>query len=386
MAKTATYLDYNASAPLLSEARAAIIDTLDVNANPSSVHASGRAAKAIIAKARRQVAALVNAKPDHVVFTSGATEAAQMLLSPHYSMGRSPLKVGHLYVCASDHPCTLAGGQFAKDDVSLIPVQQNGVMNMQALEAMLKAHAKSGGLPLLVCHAANNETGVIQPFVKIGKAVKAAGGIFVLDAVQAVGRIDLDITNSCADYLILSSHKIGGPKGAGAIIAASDLVMPMPLIKGGGQERGHRGGTEAVAILAGFGAAAEAATFSQERFDTLASLQTRLELGLHKALPEITIHGKSDDHSVARLPNTTFFTVPGAKAETLQINFDLAGFAVSAGSACSSGKIGRSHVLTAMGIESDEGAIRVSFGRETSEAEIDAFLVAFEQILARMKR
>ncbi len=386
MAKTATYLDYNAAAPLLDEARAAIIDALDVNANPSSVHASGRAAKAIIAKARRQVADLVGAKPDHVIFTSGATEAAQMLLTPHYSMGRSPLKVGHLYVCATDHPCTLAGGQFAKDAVSLIPVQANGIIDFDALEESLRAHDKSSGLALVVCHAANNETGVIQPFAKIGDIVKAAGGIFVLDAVQAVGRLDLTIADTGADYLILSSHKIGGPKGAGAIVAASDLVMPMPLIKGGGQERGHRGGTEAVVNIAGFGAAAESAKFSNERFNVLTDLQNHLERGLRKALPEIIIHGQVDGAQAPRLPNTTFFTVPNAKAETLQINFDLAGFAVSAGSACSSGKVGRSHVLTAMGVEGDEGAIRVSFGHLTTKAEIDAFLVAFEQILARMKR
>jgi cysteine desulfurase len=386
MAKTSTYLDYNAAAPLLNEARAAIIDALDVNANPSSVHASGRAAKAIVAKARRQVAALVGAAPDHVIFTSGATEAAQMLLTPHYSMGRSPLKVSHLYVCAADHPCTLAGGQFDKERISLIPVLASGVMDIDALKEMLNAHDKSGGLPLVVCHAANNETGVIQPFAEIGKIIKSAGGMFVLDAVQAVGRIKFDITETCADYLILSSHKIGGPKGAGAVVAASDLVMPLPLIRGGGQERGHRGGTEAVMNIAGFGAAAEAAQFSSDRFNTLADRQNHLETGLRRILPDIVIHGQDENKVADRLPNTSFFTVPNAKAETLQINFDLAGFAVSAGSACSSGKVGRSHVLTAMGVEGEEGAIRVSFGLQTTKNEIDAFLEAFAQIMARMKR
>lgn len=382
MAKNPIYLDYNASAPLLPEARDAMIAAMAVHANPSSVHSSGRAAKAIIAKARRQVADLVDAKPDHVVFTSGATEAAQMLLTPNYTMGRSPLKIGHLFVCAADHPCTLAGGQFAPDQVTLIPVDENGVIDIDWLKTTLTAYDKSQGLPLVCCHAANNETGVMQAFANIGDVVKAAGGIYVLDAVQVLGRINIDISNSKADYLILSSHKLGGPMGAGAIVAASDLIMPMPLIKGGGQERGHRGGTEAVINLAGFGAAAEIAASRDSGFAGLGSLRVHLEAELIGLVGDVVIHGAYTH----RLPNTTLFSVPGVKAETLQINFDLAGFAVSTGSACSSGKVGKSHVLAAMGVESEEGAIRVSFGPKTTKADIDAFLDAFSTILARMKR
>ncbi len=382
MPKPSIYLDYNASAPLLDEARDAILDALSIDANPSSVHAAGRAAKRVIANARRQVADLVGAKPDHVVFTSGATEAAQMLLTPHYSLGRAPLNMSHLYVCAADHPCILAGGQFDQSDITQIGVGTDGQIDLSDLELALTGHDKSKGLPLVAMHYANNETGVVQPVDEVARLVKQAGGIFVLDAVQAAGRIDIDITNGIADYLIISSHKIGGPKGAGAIIAASDLVMPMPLIKGGGQERGHRGGTEATSMIAGFGAAAEKAKQTLNAFGELWESRNLLEEGLLKLAPDVIIHGAASP----RLANTVFFTVPGAKAETLQISFDLAGFAVSSGSACSSGKVGRSHVLDAMAVETEEGAVRVSFGLNTTKAEIQSFLNAFSEILGRIKR
>ena len=254
--KQAIYLDYNASAPLLDEARAAMLGALEIDANPSSVHAAGRAARATVQKARRQVAGLVNAKPDHVVFTSGATEAAATLLSPAYSFGRSPLTFSKLYVCEADHPCVLAGGRFAADDVVRLPVTPSGLLDMEALDKALAGHDKGAGLPLVALHWANNETGVIQPVADIAALVKAQGGVLVVDAVQALGRVPIDISSGCGDFLILSSHKIGGPRGAGAFVAASDLMMPMPLISGGGQERGHRGGTEAVANIAGFGVAA----------------------------------------------------------------------------------------------------------------------------------
>ena len=379
--KQAIYLDYNASAPLLGEARAAMIAALDNDANPSSVHAAGRAARALVQKARRSVAALVNAKPDHVVFTSGATEAAATLLSPTYSFGRSPLTFSRLYVCAADHPCMLAGGRFAKDAVETLPVQASGLLDLAALETSLEGHDRTTGLPLVAVHWANNETGVIQPVRDIAALVKAKGGVLVVDAVQALGRVSIDITEGCGDYLILSSHKIGGPKGAGAFIAASDLMMPMPLISGGGQERGHRGGTEAVANIAGFGAAAEVVAETVGRFGDCAQIRDRFERTILDIAPDAIIHGGD----APRLANTLFFTVPGLKAETMQIAFDLAGIAVSAGSACSSGKVGRSHVLAAMGVGSEEGAIRVSFGHETGEDAVARFTEAFAKIVARAR-
>lgn len=379
MVKPLIYLDYNASAPLLPVAREAVIAAMDIDGNASSVHRNGRALRSVVQKARDQVAALVNAKPEHVVFTAGATEAAATLLTPRYTMGRAPLTMGHLYVCAADHPCTLAGGQFAKDAVTQFPVGSNGVVDLAALDAVLSKHDRASGLAMVVVHMANNETGVVQPIADISALVKRHGGVLVVDGVQAAGRMPIDMASGEIDYLILSAHKIGGPKGAGAIVAHSDLMMPMPLIGGGGQERGHRGGTEAAPVLAGFGAAAHKARETLADFAMLAQIRATLEAGLRAACDELVIHGQG----ATRLPNTVFFSVPGRKAETMQIGFDLAGIAVSSGSACSSGKVGQSHVLKAMGVAGDEGAVRVSFGLATQDTEIEAFLDAFGRLVRR---
>ena len=271
MAGTRAYLDYNASAPLLPTARAAMIAAHDVAANPSSVHAEGRAARRLIEDARRDVARLVNAEAGHVVFTSGATEAASTLLTPDWQMGRGAVRMGRLYVSEADHPCLLNGGRFPAAQVTRIGVDAAGIANLDALAAALAAHDKADGLPLVAIHAANNETGVIQPVDRIAEIVKAAGGILVIDAVQAAGRIPIDMSAGYADYLILSSHKIGGPKGVGAIVAASDLMMPKPLINGGGQEKGHRGGTENLAAIAGFGVAAREAMSGLKTIDAVRS-------------------------------------------------------------------------------------------------------------------
>ncbi len=376
------YLDYNASAPLLDEARNAVIEALGITGNPSSVHREGRAARALVESARRSVAALVNAKPEHVFFTSGATEAASTLLTPIYMMGRSPVRLSHLYVSATEHPCMLAGGQFAPDNITVLPVDENGILRLDALEQALKAHDKSAGLPLVAVQAANNETGVIQPIREIAALVKTAGGIFVVDAVQAAGRIKIDITEGCGDYLIISSHKIGGPKGVGAVIAISDLMMPKALVRGGGQEKGHRAGTEALPLIAGFGAAADVAATRLNGNGWSFEARDRLETGLMEIAPSATIHGKSVD----RLPNTTFFSLDGQKAETVQIAFDLGGIALSAGSACSSGKVGPSHVLAAMGLEEGPGAIRVSLEPNAPIESVDQFLDVLRKIVARHER
>jgi len=379
MAAPRAYLDYNASAPLLPEARSAMLAALDVTANPSSVHSEGRVARRVIEEARRDVAALVNAKPEHVVFTSGATEAAATLLSPDWRMGRGAVRMSRLYVCEADHPCLLAGGSFAPDGVTRIGVDAQGVMDLAALKAALDGHDRNEGLALVAVHAANNETGVVQPFGRIAAVVKAAGGVLVLDAVQAAGRIPLDITAGCADFLILSSHKIGGPKGVGAIVGASDLMMPKPLIAGGGQEKGHRAGTENLPGIAGFGAAARHAVENLGRIDAFRAMRDGIEDLVLAAAPDAQIFGRTTE----RLANTVFFAVPGIKAETAQIVFDLAGVALSAGSACSSGRVGPSHVLKAMGYADTEGALRVSIGQATTEAEIARFGAALSDLLAR---
>ncbi|RUX24781.1 cysteine desulfurase [Mesorhizobium sp. M2A.F.Ca.ET.042.01.1.1] len=378
MAATRAYLDYNASAPLIAEARAAMVAALDA-ANPSSVHTEGRAARRLVDDARRDVARLVNAKPEHVVFTSGATEAASTLLTPDWQMGRGAIRMSHLYVSAADHPCILNGGRFAPAQVTRIGVDRNGIADPEALAAALAQHDKAAGLPLVAIHAANNETGVVQPVGRIAEIAKAAGGVLVVDAVQAAGRIPLDMSGPYADYLILSSHKIGGPKGVGAIVAASDLMMPRPLVNGGGQEKGHRAGTENVAGIAGFGAAARAAHAGLDDMDAVARRRDEVEAIVTELAPDAEIFG----NSAQRLANTTFFAIPGIKAETAQIAFDLAGVALSAGSACSSGKVGPSHVLKAMGHGDSLGALRISIGRATGAEDIAAFRAALAGIVAR---
>ncbi|CAG1003095.1 MAG: cysteine desulfurase [Rhizobiaceae bacterium] len=382
MAGKRAYLDYNASAPLWESARAAMVEALDVVGNPSSVHAEGRAARRIVEDARREVAALVGAAAANVVFTSGATEAASTLLTPDWRMGRGLVRASRLYVSAADHPCILGGGYFAPADIDVIPVDGNGLVDLDELNARLAAHDRASGIPLVAMHAANNETGVVQPVSAIAAATRAAGGVSVIDAVQAAGRIPLDITESCVDFFILSSHKIGGPKGIGAVVAASDLMMPAPLVRGGGQERGHRAGTENVPGIAGFGAAARAAREELARIEGVTAMRDRIETVLLRHEPAVEIFGRA----APRLPNTTFFALPGVKAETAQIAFDLAGVALSAGSACSSGKVGPSHVLKAMGRGDTAGALRVSVGHATSEQDLELFEQSLAALLARREK
>ncbi|MER8397321.1 cysteine desulfurase family protein [Mesorhizobium sp. M0306] len=379
MAGARAYLDYNASVPLLASARAAVVAALDIAANPSSVHAEGRAARRLIEDARRDVARLVSAKAEHVVFTSGATEAASTLLTPDWQMGRGAVRMSRLYVSEADHPCLLNGGRFPAGQVTRIGVDADGIVRLDALASALSAHDKADGLPLVTIHAANNETGVIQPIGRIAEIVKAAGGILVVDAVQAAGRIPLDMSAGYADYLILSSHKIGGPKGVGAIVAASGLMMPKPLVSGGGQEKGHRGGTENLAAIAGFGAAAREALAGLQTIDAVRQRRDEVEAIVKTQVPDAEIFGTG----APRLANATFFAIPGIKAETAQIAFDLAGVALSAGSACSSGKVGPSHVLKAMGYGDGFGALRVSIGHATCAEDIELFRSALATIVAR---
>ena len=381
MAKTPAYLDYNASAPLLETARGAIVSSLAADANPSSVHRDGKAARRIIEDSRRHVASLVNASAEHVVFTSGATEAAATLLTPHWRMGRAALTCSHLYVLASDHPCLLAGGQFPREKVTLLPVAPDGLADMEAMRRALEAHDAETGLPLVALHAANNETGVLQPLGAIRAVVGDAGGVLVVDAVQAAGRVSIDMAAGYADFLILSAHKLGGPRGAGAFIARDGLLMPAPLIRGGGQERGHRAGTENVAGIAGFGAAAQEAAQALSVMSDVAGLRDAFEARLEEIVPGLVIHGRT----APRIANTSFFSIPGLKAETAQIALDLEGLRVSAGSACSSGKVGPSHVLEAMGADAALGALRVTIGPATTGEELDRLVEAIGTLLARRK-
>jgi cysteine desulfurase len=361
---TEAYLDWNATAKLRPEAQAAVTAALDVTGNPSSVHGAGRAARRLIEEARDKVAALVGVAARDVVFTSGGTEANMLALSPAFG--------AELLVSAIEHPSVRSGGRFAAAED--IAVTAAGVVDLAALERQLAGRAR----PLVSLMLANNETGVIQPVAEVAALVHAAGGLLHVDAVQGPGRIACDFEVLGADLMTLSSHKIGGPQGVGALIRRDGLVLD-PQIKGGGQERGARAGTENVAGIAGFGAAAEAARQGWTgEANRMAALRDRLEAGIKAVAPKTVIFGAE----AARLPNTTLFSVPGMKAETAVIAFDLEGVAVSSGAACSSGKVSPSHVLAAMGAapELARGAIRVSLGYATTDEDVGTILKAWGKL------
>jgi cysteine desulfurase len=379
------YLDWNATAPLRPEARAAMIAAFDLVGNPSSVHHEGRTARRLIEEARERVAALVGAEPRNVVFTSGGTEANMMALSPALETPENKSGFDQLMVSAIEHASVRAGGSFASHQAEEIPVTGDGVVDVRALERRLIELQRQGARPPLVSiMAANNETGVIQPVEAAAAVVHAASGLLHVDAVQVAGRIPFDIGRSGADLMTVSAHKLGGPQGAGALIKRSaTLHLAEPLLRGGGQERGARAGTENVAGIAGFGAAAASAAVTMAAdSERMRSLRDRLEAGL--AGGPTVVFGRNAE----RLPNTSLFAAPGLRAETALINLDLMGFAVSSGSACSSGKVAASHVLAAMGVPGDlsSGAIRLSIGPHTAENEIDLFLKAWMKLLAGLSK
>jgi len=367
------YLDWNATAPLRREAREAMAAAWDLDGNPSSVHAEGRHARRLVEEARAGLARAVGALPRNVVFTSGGTEANALALTPGLRRD-SGLPVERLLVSAIEHVSVLAGGRFPAQAIGTIGVTGSGVLDLDRLRALLQ----SGSPALVSVMLANNETGAVQPVAEAAEIVHAAGGLLHVDAIQALGKISFDINGLNADLITVSGHKIGGPKGVGAVVLAEGVRGLEPLLRGGGQELGRRAGTENVAGIAGFGAAVKAAMDSLRndaiRFE---NLRNRLETGLRQTPGAIVF---ADD--VPRLPNTTLFTVPGLKAETAVIGFDLEGIAVSSGSACSSGKVQPSHVLEAMGFgpEIAQGAVRLSLGWSTSSADIDRCLEAWRKL------
>jgi cysteine desulfurase len=366
------YLDWNATTPLRPEARAAMALAWDIAGNPSSVHAEGREARRLVEDARAIIARAVGGQPQNVVFTSGGTEANSLALMPGLRRGGMPVQ--RLLVSAIEHVSVLAGGRFPSDAIHTIGVTRSGVVDLERLRKML-----ADGPPALVSvMLANNETGAIQPVADVAGMVHAAGGLLHVDAIQALGKIPFDLGSTGADMLTLSAHKLGGPKGAGALVLAEGLLGFEPLLRGGGQEQGRRAGTENVTAIAGFGAATRASMAAREDdANRLTGLRDRLESSLRRA-PDTIIF--SDD--VERLPNTVLFTAPGLKAETAVIGFDLAGIGVSSGSACSSGKVQPSHVLQAMGFPPDlaQGAVRLSLGWTTSETDIDSALETWRKL------
>jgi cysteine desulfurase len=376
-----TYLDHNATSPLRPEVAEVVLRALQLPGNASSVHAEGRAARAEIESARDKVARLVGAKAKNVVFTSGGTEAANLVLTPGFRrLGQAG--AARLLPGAAEHPCVLNGHRFPLDAVDVIPVDSRGILDLAWLRAYLE---QAGDQRVLVSvQLANNETGVIQPVAEAARLVHQHGGLIHTDAVQAAGKIPADLAELGVDVLTLSAHKIGGPKGIGAVILASDqFEIAERLIQGGGQEKGFRAGTENVAAIAGFGAAAELAVHNLDReAERLRGLRDEAEAQVRRIAPDAVVVASEAE----RLPNTFAFAIPGLKAETALIAFDLAGVALSSGSACSSGKVKRSHVLDAMGVEPalSEGVLRVSLGWTTTKEDVIRFAEACERVVGTL--
>jgi cysteine desulfurase len=379
-----SYLDWNATAPMRDEAKAAFVEALAVAGNPSSVHAEGRAARRLIEIAREQVAALVGAQPADVFFTSSGTEANMLALTPAIETANERRPRSRLFLSAIEHASVRSGGRFPREAIEELPAGPEGRLDLAALAAAIAKTPQ----PLVSLMLANNETGVGQPVAEAAAIVHAAGGLLHVDAVQAAGRIACDIGTLGADLLTLSAHKIGGAKGAGALVRSrDDIHFTDPLIRGGGQERGLRAGTENVAGIAAFGAAADAARLNrQAEAAHMATLRGLLETGLVAISPRAEIFGIAP--AVERLPNTTLFALGGMKAETAVIAFDLEGVAVSSGAACSSGKVQPSHVLAAMGVPTPllRGAVRVSLGWSTTEADIEKFLGAWRKLVTALSK
>src|SRR5829696_154189 len=367
------YLDWNATTPLRPEARQAMAAAWDIAGNPSSVHAEGRQARRLVEDARAAIAAAVGARPQDVVFTSGGTEANALALTPGLRRGAGE-PVRRLLVSAIEHTSVLSGGRFSPETIATIAITGSGLVDVDQLRRLL-----ADGPPALVSvMLANNETGALQPVGEVADIVHQAGGLLHVDAIQALGKIPFDIKSMKADLVTLSAHKIGGPKGVGALVLADEAQGLLPLVRGGGQELGRRAGTENVAGIAAFGAAVRVSMAAlQGDAARLQALRERLEKGLRQT-PGMIVFSEG----TPRLPNTTLFTVPGLKAETAVIGFDLGGIAVSSGSACSSGKVQASHVLAAMGVgkELAQGAVRLSLGWSTSEADIDLVLQAWRKL------
>jgi cysteine desulfurase len=375
------YLDHNATSPMRQEVAEAVARAFRLPGNPSSVHAEGRAARAVIEAAREAVAALVGARAKNVIFTSCGTEANNLVLTPGFHRHGSS-EVGRLLVGATEHVSVLEGHRFDAATVERIPVDVNGVIDLAWLARRLRA--PEAGPMMVSLQVANNETGIIQPVSEAARIVHEHGGVVHADAVQAAGKVPLDMAGLGVDAMTVSAHKLGGPKGCGALILASDQIELGPrLVRGGGQERGSRAGTENVPGIVGFGAAAglalNAVLSEQAR---LRDLRDRAEAHLRRIAPDAVIFGADID----RLPNTFAFAVPGLKAETALIAFDLDGVAVSSGSACSSGKVRSSHVLEAMGADPAlaQGALRVSLGWNSTDEDVIRFAETCENAVASL--
>ncbi|WP_349360838.1 cysteine desulfurase family protein [Stappia sp.] len=380
---TGIYLDHNAGAPLRAAVADAMRDMLGTGGNASSVHAPGRAARARIEAARASVARLAGVAGEAVTFTSGATEANVTALVPVWKAGRGERRFSRLLVSAVEHPSVVSGGRFEAARVEQFAVDRHGRVDVAGLARRLQALNAAGETVLVSVMAANNETGVVQPLAEIGAVVAQAGCVLHVDAVQAAGRLEIDLDAWGAASAALSAHKIGGPQGAGALVVRDTGLRPVPLLTGGGQERWQRAGTENGLAIAGFGVAADLAADEFAVWQQIAALRDGFERDLRAIWPDTVIFGDGAE----RLANTCCFAVPGVSAETALIALDLEGIAVSSGSACSSGKVAVSHVLTAMGVDRDLArcALRISLGVDTTAAELEVFLAAWRRLSERIR-
>jgi cysteine desulfurase len=360
---TKIYLDYNATTPLRSEVKAAMVQAMDVTGNPSSVHAYGRKVRQHLESARQTIADFFKAEPKQIIFTSGATEANNLALK-----GFDGIKI----VSAIEHDSI---HQVCSDALSC-PVDEDGVVNLEKLESLLQSHREEKVLVSVM--AANNETGVIQPISEIAALVKKHQAFFHCDATQAVGKLTIDWSKIAFDMVSISSHKIGGPAGVGALIVSPNIALKAQIV-GGGQERSYRGGTENILGIIGFEAALKECL--NDPWGEIRFLRDRFEDEIQAFCLDVDVFGKS----VPRLPNTSNLTMPGVKSDVQLMNFDLSGIAVSAGSACSSGKVKTSRILQAMGLPSSKtnSAIRVSLGWQTQPFEIEAIIDTWKQIYSR---
>jgi cysteine desulfurase len=379
------YLDYNATSLPRSAAKEAVAAAMMAPANASSVHTEGRAARAIVEDARHQIAVLIGADPEAIFFTSGATESNATALAPELELAGKAARFDVLLLSGVEHPAVRVGGGFKPEQIEYVPVDPNGVIVLAALEEALAKHKSAGRRAFVSVMAANNETGVLQPLAAVADRVHAADGILHSDAVQVIGKIPFDLRESGADILSITSHKLGGPQGIGAVVTAHrDTRMPA-IMRGGGQERGRRQGTESVAAIAGFGAAAtEAGQTLTPEGSRLGALRARIEEGIRAIAKDAVIFGDR----APRLPNTTFFAAPEIAAETALMMLDLEGIAISAGSACSSGKSAASPTLQAMGVNSEIGrcAMRVSTGWNTTDADIEQFLRVWSKVYTSLNK
>lgn len=367
--KTGIYLDHNATTCVRPKVIAAMCEVMAEPRNASSVHAPGRAAREMLETAREQVAALVGAEPRNVIFTSGGTEADNLALR---GFGKR-----RLLVSAVEHGAVLAPSLLIDPEAEILLVDEHGRVNLDDLEAKL---ARIDGPALVSVMLANNETGVLEPVQEVAEIAHRHDALVHCDAVQGAGKIPIDIEKLGADALSLSGHKVGGPQGIGALVLRSDMPVDAQVV-GGGQERGRRSGTENVAGAVGFGIAAAEALAGLQDAAELAKLRDDLERRTAEIAPGRRVFGEG----VPRLPNTSCLTMPGVKSQTQVMAFDLEGISISAGSACSSGKVAASHVLEAMEVPMDEAmtAIRVSLGWNTTAADVDAFVAAWERIYRR---